>query len=520
MSLAGRFSALFLAALGSVLLGFSTALYVAARVYLDRQLGERLAAALAVLAAAAEVHPEGVEWEPQERILPLGQESGPDRLRWMVFDEDGHRIDHSRNLVDAELSPDWTPRPGDAMLPARLVDRRGRTWRIAQSTVRPGSIPAPGAPAKMPHPVPDPPQAPDHLHPSLVLTVCASVDPVEGMLAALGWSLIALSVTIGLGAGLLCRRLSRRALTPLSRMAASARGLDATDPGWCLEGAGTGDELDELGRAFNELLARLHVAYQRQRRFSSDASHQLRTPLTVLIGQLQVALRRERSGEEYRQALHSALGRAVQLAQIVEALLFLGRADADAGLPRGEALELNHWTAGHLAGRPATGRDAEIVHRAREGAALWVRAHPPLLGQLLDNLLDNAAKYGRPGTPILVETLRRREAAILAVEDRGPGIPAEDLPRVFEPFYRSAGARRQGTSGVGLGLAVAHRIAAAFAGSLTVRSELGSGCRLELRLPLTPPPVQSRHDSEHDGPTANAASPPSPNDACAAPATE
>ena len=101
---------------------------------------------------------------------------------------------------------------------------------------------------------------------------------------------------------MLCRGLSRRALAPLSRVVESARGLDAADPGWCLAEAGTGDELDVLGRAFNDLLARLHVAYERQRRFSGDASHQLRTPLTVLIGQLQVALRYDRSGEEYRRA--------------------------------------------------------------------------------------------------------------------------------------------------------------------------------------------------------------------------
>ncbi len=104
MSLTGRFSALFLSAMALVLVGFSTALYVSARIYFERQIRDRLSTALAVLSAAAEVHPDGVEWEPQERILPLGQESGADRLRWMVFDDRGRRIDHSRNLVDADLT--------------------------------------------------------------------------------------------------------------------------------------------------------------------------------------------------------------------------------------------------------------------------------------------------------------------------------------------------------------------------------------------------------------------------------
>ena len=350
MSLTGRFSALFLSALGLVLVGFSTALYVSARIYLDRQVSDRLDASLAVLAAAAEIHPDGVEWEPQERVLPLGQESGPERLRWIVFDDRGRRIDHSRNLVDADLTAEWVPQAGTAELPARLVDRQGRTWRVAQrrTPARRGRairLQGRGSIARR-RPIRT---RSEDLHPSLVLTVCAPLDPNEATLATLGWFLVALSVGIWLLAALLCRRLSRRALTPLTRMVASARDLNAADPGWCLEQAGTGDELDELGRAFNDLLSRLHVAYERQRRFSSDASHQLRTPLTILIGQIEVALRQERSGEEYRRILGSALGRAVQLGQIVEALLFLGRADADAQLPDGEPLDLDRWVAEHLA---------------------------------------------------------------------------------------------------------------------------------------------------------------------------
>src|SRR5262249_14909296 len=147
MSLTGRFSALFLAALGLVLVAFSTVVYVSARMYLDRQVGDRLAAALAVLAAAAEIHPDGVEWEPQERILPLGQESGAERLRWIVFDEQGSRVDHSRNLAEADLTPAWVTRPGTAELPARLVDRQGRTWRVSQLRIRPDAIRASGSTA-------------------------------------------------------------------------------------------------------------------------------------------------------------------------------------------------------------------------------------------------------------------------------------------------------------------------------------------------------------------------------------
>jgi two-component system, OmpR family, sensor kinase len=500
MSLTGRFSALFLGALGLVLIIFSTVLYVSARIHLDRRVRERLAASLAVLAAAAEIHPEGVEWEPHERVLSLGQEPGPDRLRWIVFDDQGRRIDHSRNEIDAELTIDWVSNPGGARLPSRLMDRSGRSWQIAQRRLRPGEATSSGSHAASGRGQLSPDGPSETLHPALVLTVFAPLDPKESTLGTLAWLLVTLSAGIWLLAALLCRRLSRRALAPVTRMVESARDLNAADPGWCLEEAGTGDELDDLGRAFNDLLSRLHVAYQRQRRFSSDASHQLRTPLTILIGQIEVALRQERSGDEYRRVLKSALGKADQLRQIVEALLFLGRADADAQLIDGELVNLNQWVAEYLAKRPSRDLLPELVQHSAGGEPLPVLLHPTLLGQLLDNLLDNARKYGSPTSPILVETLRDGDQAILAVEDAGSGIPAEELPRVFEPFYRAAPGRRRAVPGAGLGLAIVQRIATALSGTVVVRSELGVGSRFEVRLPIALPAA-----APHDAPNNAAA---------------
>jgi signal transduction histidine kinase len=112
-----------------------------------------------------------------------------------------------------------------------------------------------------------------------------------------------------------------------------------------------------------------------------------------------------------------------------------------------------------------------------------VRVQPALFGQLVDNLLDNACKYSPPGTPIRVRVEADDSGVTLAVEDGGPGVAAEDVPQLFEPFFRSAQARRQGVAGVGLGLAVARRIAGAFGGTLTLDAAPGQGARFVLRLP-------------------------------------
>ena len=251
---------------------------------------------------------------------------------------------------------------------------------------------------------------------------------------------------------------------------------------------GTGDELEELNRAFNDLLSRLQESFERQRRFTGDASHQLRTPLTAMLGQMEVCLRRERSPEEYRQALAVVHQQAQQLRHIVEMLLFLARADGEARLPDLETIDLAAWLDEYRqrwAGHP---READMQVESWPHGPVPVQVQPPLLAQLLDNLVDNACKYSAADSPITLRLVRDAGKARLSVEDAGPGIAAVDLPHVFEPFYRSAEMRKRGTAGVGLGLAVAQRIATAFAGRLMVHSEPGQTTRFTLELPAVKAP--------------------------------
>jgi signal transduction histidine kinase len=167
-------------------------------------------------------------------------------------------------------------------------------------------------------------------------------------------------------------------------------------------------------------------------------------------------------------------------------LLFLARADAEAGLPDLERLDLAAWAEGHLHTWSGHERASDLRFEDRDDGPFWTLAHPPLLGQLLDNLLENACKYSGPGTPITVRAWCERVVVALAVEDCGCGIPAEDLPRVFEPFYRAEPARRLGHAGVGLGLAVARRIARSQGGTITAESEPCRGSRFVVRLPQAP----------------------------------
>jgi two-component system, OmpR family, sensor kinase len=478
MSLTARLSAFFLAALAVVLIGFSTALFVLARAYLYRRVDERLASAVDTLAAAVEFKPGGLEWEPHERRLSVDEGAGDERVRWAVRDGEGRFVPGGMARGTEEF---WQAEVfGAAADGGRTVSHDGERWRLLCRRFEPDRKETGGKRRTV---------GGDILHDVLVVTVAVPLRGVEGTLHTLAMTLAGLSLGVLTVAAVLGRWLSRRALQPLTRMAVSARSMSANDLNERLPAAQTADELEDLCRAFNDLLGRVQEAFERQGRFTGDASHQLRTPLTVMLGQLEVALRRPRPAEEYREALAVARGQAEHLRRIVEMLLFLARADAEARLPELERTELSAWLADHLESWAGHPRSRDLHVGGEGGTPRWVRVQPALLGQLLDNLLDNACKYSEPGTPIRVQVGGDAASVTLAVEDAGSGIDATDLPHIFEPFYRSEEARRRGRGGVGLGLAVASRVAGALGGSLEVQSEPGRGSRFVLRVPADAPEV-------------------------------
>jgi signal transduction histidine kinase len=320
-----------------------------------------------------------------------------------------------------------------------------------------------------------------------VLAAWAPQEPVEAEIRWLAAVLPLISLGLWALAAGIGRHFARRALAPLVLMAESARAMSSD--GGRLSGPGTRDELEDFARSFNGLLDRLHIALERQRQFTGQASHQLRTPLAALIAAIEVAQRRPRTVEGYEIVLTRLHEDATRLWRVVESLLFLARSDAEAALPDLERLNLADWAADHLRGWSGHERAADVCFEGRDGERLWTRAHRPLLGQLLDNMLENACKYSAPGTPIVVRAWSEPGAVALSVEDRGYGIAGGDLPRVFEPFYRADSARRLGRPGVGLGLAVARRIATAHGGTITAESEPDRGSRFVVRLPRAPAPA-------------------------------
>jgi signal transduction histidine kinase len=486
MRLSTRLMVFFLGSLALVLAGFSGSLYLLAWKYLHRQADERLEAALNTLVAAAEVNEAGVEWEPAERKLSFGRRTVEGPFFWQVSDGLGHRVDGSLAGAGDDAAPPPGAvsggRPGAGTRPWSVVDARGRTWRVMLRRL--------SGPAQPQPPGGGPAEAQGRIYESLEFRAATSLEGVDATLRNLAVSLAGLSSGVWALALVSGRRLCRRALRPVSAMAEAAHAIEGDEPGRRLPAPDTQDELGELGRSFNALLDRLQESFERQRRFTGDASHQLRTPLTAVQGQVDLALRRDRTPEEYRRVLSVVQRRVRHLRQIVEALLFLARADAESLRPGLTPMDLASWAEEHLRSWPDARRapDLSLALSPDPGGPFWVRAHPSLLAELVNNLLDNACKYSAPGTPIVVRLGRRGREVMLSVEDRGAGISPREVPHLFEPFYRSEAARHQGVGGVGLGLSVALRLAGALGGTIDVESEQGRGSAFTVRLPAEPEP--------------------------------
>ncbi|HEV7226517.1 MAG TPA: HAMP domain-containing sensor histidine kinase [Pirellulales bacterium] len=474
MTLTTRISLFFLGALALALAGFSVSLCLLARAYLSREVHERLEATLGVLAGAAEMDDDGIEWEPHGDWL--AEKSKKNQAHWLVLDGQGEVVDRSPSLSAAEAMhaalAAFSREPRRFKAVTLPMKDGGQRWQFAQQllTARTGAQRGRSADANPRH----------------GMVVLLAAEPMEPMFLALrNLALLSggLSLAMWLLSAAIGRKLCRRALAPVAEMAAAARSMRGADLEQRLPAPGAKDELLDFAAAFNDLLDRVQEAFERQRQFTGNASHQLRTPLTILLGQVEVALRRERTADEYRRVLGVLRSQAVELRQLVETLMFLARADAEARLPDLEPLDLADWLPEHAATwseHPRAG-DVQLALPAEHPGL--VEVHPALLAQALDNLFDNACKYSRLGAPIVVRLAGEPGETTLAIEDRGCGIAAEDLPHLFEPFYRSSEARKAGLPGAGLGLTVAARVAAAFGGRVEVESRPGEGSRFVLHLP-------------------------------------
>jgi heavy metal sensor kinase len=298
--------------------------------------------------------------------------------------------------------------------------------------------------------------------------------------------LLAATPLIVLLAAATCWWLASSALEPVTTMARQADSITATSPDRRLDLGPAADEVTQMGRSFNRLLDRLGSALEVQRQFMADASHELRTPVSVVRTAAEVTLgHAHRQEGDYRDALAIVHEQSVRLTRMVEGMLALARADADAYPVRPELLYLDDIVADCIAAAVVLAEPRGIVVTSRLSRDLATTADDALLRQLVTNLLLNAIQYTPDGGRVDVALSIRGQHALIEVADTGRGIPRADRERVFDRFVRLDPAR-SGETGAGLGLPIARWIAQRHGGTVTSEdSPLGSGCLFVVTLPLT-----------------------------------
>jgi signal transduction histidine kinase len=401
--------------------------------------------------------------EFQQDMVPPSLEQGHTDL-YEVFDQNGNMIARSTG---------W---PGLSLPPAAEAAYANFEWNGEQyRALRRSRVPVLDREASTP------------ANDFLTVTYASPLSPVTTTVARLrlyiaGGCGLLLCITVPLAIWGL-----RRGLRPLDELADNAALISTSN--WELNPSAEAmatRELLPLTRAMTSMLEGLHGAFTQQREFLANAAHELKTPATILKSTLQSLLQRPRSSEEYRAGLEQSLEDMARLEKLLHSMLRLARAEQwAAGSLQRDLVDIDLRTTCDAAvdsiGPLARQRGVQI--QVSSNGPIPVRADPEELELVWTNLLENAVRFTPPSSSVRVLVDSNPQHGVVEIADSGPGIPPDELPRIFERFHRADASRARDTGGYGLGLSIAKAVIEAYGGSITPRSEVGVGTRMIVSIP-------------------------------------
>ena len=317
-----------------------------------------------------------------------------------------------------------------------------------------------------------------------LVQVGTSLEAVQETLRNLKIFLFTAVPSVLILAALFARFMARRALKPISRIIDTAREIgQGQELSKRIPVLKIKDELGQLALTFNEMMNRLENSFAQMRQFSSDASHELRTPLTVLKGQNELILNKQRKPEEYQEVISSNLEEINYMSKVLEDLFVLSKSDEN-------QVNIDYKPVDLRALVEEVFKHAEILAEEKNIKIIIAFLEPieikgdeVRLRQMVWNVLQNGIKYTQQGGELKISLQNEGDFALLTIQDTGIGIPEEDLPLIFNRFYRVDKARTRDEGGSGLGLSICRQIAEAHKGKIEVESKLGVGTRFKIRLP-------------------------------------
>ncbi|MDR7051185.1 two-component system OmpR family sensor kinase [Duganella sp. 3397] len=312
--------------------------------------------------------------------------------------------------------------------------------------------------------------------------VAGSLDDANSTLRSAALLFGAMAVALMAALGWAGARLSRKLFVAIENIVEQAGRIEDNHLDRRLPHPGGDDEIGHLVTTLNAMLERIEGAFETQRRFTADASHELRSPLSRLRAEIEITLRRPRESGDYVAALRSCLDEVERLTTLVEELLMLARIDAGQERGPGQPVSLTDLVRDTVARMAAPARERGIELVDASDLPGDVQVEQAALGLVLRNLLENALKFSPPGGRIEVGLARGEGTILLTVADQGPGIADAELPYVFDRFFRGTGARASEVAGVGLGLALSQSIMRAAGGRITAANRPGGGALFTVQL--------------------------------------
>ena len=283
---------------------------------------------------------------------------------------------------------------------------------------------------------------------------------------------------------LIGRFIARRALKPVAKITQTAKDIGSgANLSQRIPVSEVKDEIGQLALTFNSMMDRLESSFTQMRQFSSDASHELRTPLTVLKGQSELALGKERQPEEYQEVISSNLEEVQYMSKVLEDLFLLSKSDENQIALDCESVDLKSLieeVCKH-AEIIASEKNIKIVIAYLEPVQVY--GDPVRLRQMIWNVVVNGIKYTQHDGEVKISVQDKGDGVLIIIQDNGIGISEEDLPLVFNRFYRVDKARSRQEGGTGLGLSICKFIVGAHKGSINLKSKLGEGTKFKITLP-------------------------------------
>lgn len=316
-----------------------------------------------------------------------------------------------------------------------------------------------------------------------IIRVGVSLREVESGLSDLRRLFFFLSPLIFITASGMSWFLSGKALEPVVQITSLAEQIRRGRLGSRIEMELKGKEIDDLVRIFNDMLDGIQRSVDAQKRFTSDVSHEIRSPLTALRGGIEVTLRKRRTPEEYEELLRNNLSDIMRLSRITDNLLFFSRADNNIVEVRKQWFDVNHLLWGIVERLKYKAESSGVTFAEEYAEGLELHGDMDLIEQAVSNIIDNALTYTPSGGVVTLRTEKEGANISISIGDTGIGIPEADIPHIFERFYRVSKERSRKSGGTGLGLSISHWIITAHGGAIRVTSTQGKGSVFRVTLP-------------------------------------